>query len=109
MDSQNLLAHLIIVAASLFCASAWGHESGTPYVDWMKSLIRPDYPMSFCCGPGDQYYVREYRPSQKHGIAFTAVVLSNDGHPNFPSRSRRKRSFGTALTRQDAGSSSYLV
>jgi len=84
MDSQNLLAHLIIVAASLFCASAWGHDSGTPYADWMKSLIRPDYPMSFCCGPGDQYYVREYRPSQKHGIAFTAVVLSNDGHPDFP-------------------------
>jgi hypothetical protein len=84
MGSWNLLAHSVIVAAVLFGASTWAHDTGTPYADWMKSLIRPDYPMSYCCGPGDQYYVREYQPSQKHGVAFTAIVLSNDGRPDFP-------------------------
>ena len=84
MCSRNLLAHSLIFAMTLFGASARGHDTGTPYADWMKSLIRPDYPMSYCCGPGDQYYVREYRPSQKNGVAFTAMVLSNDGRPDFP-------------------------
>src|SRR5262249_14666484 len=78
MCSRNLLAHSVIVAVALFGAGAWGHDTGIPYADWMKSLIRPDYPMSYCCGPGDQYYVREYQPSQKHGIAFTA--LHDVGH-----------------------------
>jgi hypothetical protein len=84
MSSPNLLANSVIITVALFGASAWGHDSGTPYADWMKSLIRPDYPMSFCCGPGNQYYVREYRPSVKSGVAFTAIVLSNDGRPDFP-------------------------
>jgi hypothetical protein len=84
MGSRNLLAHSVFFAVTFFGASAWGHDTGIPYADWMKSLIRPDYPMSFCCGPGDQYYVREYRPSQKNGVAFTAIVLSNDGRPDFP-------------------------
>jgi len=84
MGSRSLLAHSIILAVTLFVVSAWGHDAGTPYTDWMKSLVRPDYPMSYCCGPGDQYYAREYRPSQKSGVAFTAMVLSNDGRPDFP-------------------------
>ena len=49
----------------------------------MKSLTRPDYPMSSCCGMADQYYVREYGPSQQNSVAFAAVVIGIDGEPDF--------------------------
>jgi hypothetical protein len=91
MNSQNLLAHSVMFAVTLLGASAWGHGTDTPYADWMRSLMRPDYPMSFCCGPADQYYVREYRPSQENGVAFTAMVLSNDGRPDFSVEIRREK------------------
>lgn len=81
---RAMLPGALTLALLLFGGSARGHDSGTPYAEWMKSLIRPDYPMSSCCGPGDQYYVREYSPSQKDGFAFTAVVIGIDNKPDFP-------------------------
>ena len=35
-------------------------------------------------GTGDQFFVREYWPSDKNGIAFAAIVLGHDGWPDFP-------------------------
>ena len=67
----------------LVAASAWGHDSTTPFADWMKSLMQPDFPLSSCCGPADQYYVREYQPSERDGIAFAAVVVGDHGKPDF--------------------------
>jgi hypothetical protein len=31
----------------------------------------------------DQYYVREYGPSQQNSVAFAAVVIGIDGEPDF--------------------------
>lgn len=45
--------------------------------------MKPDVPLSFCCGVADLYYVKEYWPSQRKGIAFTAIVASHDGISNF--------------------------
>jgi len=63
--------------------SASGHDSNAPYADWMNSLKKPDFPLSPCCGPADEYDVREYGPSQRSGIAFTAKVISHDGRTEF--------------------------
>jgi hypothetical protein len=49
----------------------------------MKTLTKPDYPSSSCCGPADQYYVREYKRSLLPGIAFDAVVIGRDASPDF--------------------------
>ena len=49
----------------------------------MKSLRQPDFPLSSCCGPADQYFVREYGPSDKEGIAFAALVIDGQGKPDF--------------------------
>ena len=76
------LAH--VVAFALSGTSAWGHDSDTPFADWMKTLKQPDLPLSSCCGPTDQYFVREYWPSQRDGIAFAAIVLGRDGKPDLP-------------------------
>jgi hypothetical protein len=72
-----------LLAVTLFGASGWGHDKGTPYADWMMSLKRPDYPLSPCCGLADQYYVREYGPSEKKGVAFAAVVIGVYDEPDF--------------------------
>jgi hypothetical protein len=79
----RMLPTALTLGLALFGASAWGHDNGAPYADWMKSLIRPDYPMSSCCGMADQYYVREYGPGQQHSVAFAAVVIGIDGEPDF--------------------------
>lgn len=63
--------------------SVWGHDSNTPYAQWINSLMKPDIPLSSCCGVADQYYVKEYRPSQRQGIAFIAVVTAHDGSSSF--------------------------
>jgi hypothetical protein len=63
--------------------SAWGHDSGTAFAEWMMSLHQPDFPLSSCCGPADQYFVRVYEPSDKDGIAFGAVVIDGQGKPDF--------------------------
>jgi len=34
--------------------------------------------------PADQFFVREYWPSQRDGVAFEAIVLGRDGLPDFP-------------------------
>jgi hypothetical protein len=76
----QVAAVLVIV---LCIGSAWGHEDEA-YAQWMKSLMQPDFPLSSCCGPGDQYFVREYRPSGQQGIAFEAVVMGRIGQVDFP-------------------------
>jgi hypothetical protein len=76
-------AQSAILGIALLAGSAWGHDSGTPFADWMKSLREPDFPLSSCCGPADQYFVREYQPSEKDGMAFAAVVLGGHGKPDF--------------------------
>jgi hypothetical protein len=63
--------------------SAWAHDSDTPFADWMKTLMQPDLPLSSCCGPADQFFVREYWPSQRDGVAFEVIVLARDGQPDF--------------------------
>ena len=76
-----ILAHA--VALTLSGTSAWAHDSATPFADWMKTLMQPDFPRSSCCGPGDQYFVREYWPSQTNGVAFAAIVLGQNGQSDF--------------------------
>ncbi len=75
--------YLILAAALAFVTSAWGHDSETPFADWMASLKQPDDPRVSCCGPADQYYVKEYWASQKEGMAFAAIVLGRDGQADF--------------------------
>ena len=53
-----LLVHVLVLGLS--GATAWAHDNGMAFADWMKSLRQPDFPLSSCCGPGDQYFVREY-------------------------------------------------
>jgi hypothetical protein len=67
-----------------FVASGtWAHDQHEPHANWISSLRKPDYPLSSCCGPADQYYVREYKPSRTPGIAFDAVVIGHRGSPDF--------------------------
>lgn len=77
-------AQLALIAATVFTGIASAHDSGTPFAAWMKSLHQPDFPLSSCCGPADQYFVREYGPSDKDGMAFAAVVIDGQGKPDFP-------------------------
>ena len=79
---MNLDCSRMVILSFVLCASAWGHEN-EPYSDWMKTLRQPDFPLSSCCGPGDQYYVREYRQSSTKGIAFEAIVIGRAGQPDF--------------------------
>ena len=83
MMMRRMLPSALALGLALLGASAWGHDPAMPYADWMKSLTRPDYPMSSCCGMADQYYVREYRPSQQNSVAFAAIVIGIDGEPDF--------------------------
>ena len=80
-SSRTLSLMLTVVIAA---GSAWAHDSGTPFAAWMKSLVQPLYPASSCCGPADQFYVREYQPSKKEGIAFVAIVAGDHGKSDFP-------------------------
>jgi hypothetical protein len=80
---RRMLPSALTLGLALFGASVWGHDNVAPYADWMKSLIRPDYPIASCCGQADQYYVREYGPSRQNSIAFAAVVIGRDGEPDF--------------------------
>jgi hypothetical protein len=73
----------LIFASVIAGQSAWAHDSGIAFGDWMKSLVQPLYPASSCCGPADQFYVREYQPSEKEGIAFVAIVAGDHGKPDF--------------------------
>jgi hypothetical protein len=73
----------LVLPFAIFGGSLWAHDSGTSFADWMKSLTQPLYPASSCCGPADQFYVREYEPSNKEGIAFTAIVVGPPGEPDF--------------------------
>ena len=73
----------LALALALSGTSAWGHDSDTPFADWMKTLMQPDLPLSSCCGPADQFFVREYWLSQRAGVAFEAIVQGRDGQPDF--------------------------
>ena len=59
------------------------HDNGTPYAEWMKSLVQPGRHGVSCCGEADQYWVKEYVPSHRKGVAFVAVVLTKDGKDTF--------------------------
>jgi hypothetical protein len=83
-NPRNLGLAIAALTLALSGGSLWAHHSGTPFADWMKSLMQPLYPASSCCGPADQFYVREYEPSDKDGIAFTAIVVGHSGDPDFP-------------------------
>lgn len=63
---------LILVMVTI----AYGHSNDVPYAEWMGSLMRPNR-VGSCCGPGDQYYAKEYTTSYRKGIAFVAVVDEN--------------------------------
>jgi len=65
-----------------FFTRGYAHESGTPFAQWMRSLMRPDAAFS-CCGLADQYWVKEYHPSDKPNMAFTATVFAKDGVTEF--------------------------
>jgi len=70
--------HKVWILAAFLLA----HDSGTPYADWMTSLMQPGRKAS-CCGVADQYWVTEYAPSYRPGVAFVAVVQSRDGNSTF--------------------------
>ena len=53
------------------------HSDSVPYAEWMRTLMQPHRSAS-CCGPGDQYWVKEYVRSYRVGVAFVAVVYAND-------------------------------
>ena len=72
---------LVIILVAV--AMAYGHDSGTPYAEWMKSLKQPHQPKSSCCGVADQYYVSDYKPSAKPNVAFIATVIGRPGWPDF--------------------------
>ena len=76
---------LTLVVLTIFVAPlAYGHESGTPYADWIRGLKQPHSPTTSCCGVADQYFVKDYRPSQQSGMAFIARVINNkSGFPDF--------------------------
>jgi hypothetical protein len=76
---------LTLVVLTIFTAPlAYGHDSGNPYADWFTSLKQPHDPTTSCCGVADQYYVKDYRPSQQPGMAFIAKVINNKrGVPDF--------------------------
>ena len=60
------------------------HSNDVPFADWMVSLMRPHkVPLSSCCGVADQYWVKEYTPSQTPGVAFHAVVFTKDNNGVF--------------------------
>jgi hypothetical protein len=88
---QRLESAFVSVALTIFtlvlipiaATPAYGHDSGTPFAEWMKSLKQPHQPTNSCCGMADQYYVSDYRPSQKPSMAFIALVLGNHGFPDF--------------------------
>jgi len=73
------------VLASIFCRefSASAHDSDVPYAHWINSLMKPDFPLSSCCGVAEQYYVKEYRADHRKGIAFTATIVTHDGSSEF--------------------------
>jgi len=80
---MKLRCLLLALALAASGTSAWAHDSDTPFADWMKTLMQPDLPLSSCCGPADQFFVREYWPSQRDGVAFEVIVLARDGQPDF--------------------------
>lgn len=69
--------------ASYLVGSAYAHDSGTRFAEWMMSLMQPAKPTVSCCGIAEQYWVKDYRPSGKNGIAFEATVVSKDGRTEF--------------------------
>lgn len=81
--SIQALKHIALFSLLLFGLHVWGHDINAPYAQWINSLMKPDFPSSSCCGLADQYYVKEYLPSQRKGIAFTAIVSAHDGSSNF--------------------------
>ena len=60
----------------------YAHDSGTPFAQWMTSLMRPGKATS-CCWVADQYWVKDYQPSDKPNTAFTATVIAKDGMDEF--------------------------
>lgn len=53
------------------------------YHAWFESQMRPDGHFGSCCGEGNGYFMREYHPSDKPGIAFEGEMLERDGHTIF--------------------------
>lgn len=66
---------LALITTLCIATLAHGHDSGTPYAEWMMNLKQPGKSVS-CCGEADQYFVKDYRPSETPGIAFTARVIA---------------------------------
>src|ERR1041384_7323246 len=79
----RVLCYGAVSSIALGSMSVFGHDSNTKYAQWFNSLMKPDFPLSSCCGVADQYYVREYQPSKQAGIAFTAIVINQDGQSEF--------------------------
>ena len=71
----------LVLMVAVF-TKVYAHDSGTPFAQWMTSLMRPGKATS-CCGVADQYWVKEYQPSDKQNIAFTATVIAKDGVNEF--------------------------
>jgi hypothetical protein len=78
-----VLCYIVLLSIGLGGISVSGHESDTVYAQWFNSLMKPDFPLSPCCGVADQYYVKQYEPSKKDGTAFTAIVVTQDGQSEF--------------------------
>jgi hypothetical protein len=79
----RMLCYAALSSITLGWMSVFGHDSNSPYAHWFNSLMKPDFPLSSCCGVADQYYVKEYQPSRQDGVAFRAIVTTHDGQSEF--------------------------
>ena len=79
----HVLCYVAVLSVSLGSINVFGHDGHTNFAYWFNSLMKPDFPLSSCCGVADQYYVKEYRPSRQAGIAFTAIVINHDDQSEF--------------------------
>jgi hypothetical protein len=81
------ITHILCCAGLSSIAFGWvsvfGHDSNSLYAQWFNSLMKPDFPLSSCCGVADEYYVKEYQLSKQDGIAFRAIVITHDGRSEF--------------------------
>jgi hypothetical protein len=83
MPGPRLIGTLTAIALLISTGATLAHEPGAPFGDWFMSLHQPDNPLASCCGIADQYYFREYHPSQRPGIAFEGIVEGKDGGSDF--------------------------
>lgn len=76
----NLISAWALVLGSCSPELAAAHDPDHHEWDaWYSSVHMPDNPIASCCGPGDAYYMIEYRPSSEPGYAFEGWTEGKPG------------------------------